>query len=92
MPRRERIEHGEKTIKMTIHFFTNSIPPRMGLKTAETKGVVHLNANGARGIKHDAVPFNDFKSEIFTKIQELLNKQQVKLLTIEKFKEEKLTE
>lgn len=84
------IKHGEKTIKMTIHFWTNGIPKKLGLKTAEFKGVVHLNANKARCIRHSAKPFND-KSEMWVKLQELLKEQDVRLITFEGVKDETFT-
>lgn len=87
--RNSGIVYGEKTIKMSIHFWTNGIPKKEGLKTAEFKGVVHLNANKTRGIKHDAIPFND-KSDIFPKMQELLTRQGVRLVTVQSFKDERL--
>jgi hypothetical protein len=91
MPRNRNsgIKYGEKTIKMSIHFWTNGIPSREGAKTAEFKGVVHLNANKTRGIKHDAIPFND-KAELFVKMQELLDRQSVRLVTVKSFSDERV--
>jgi small-conductance mechanosensitive channel len=75
----EKIEYGEKMIKVSIRFWTDGLPKSANRKTAWAKGVVYLNYNKARAIGPDHLMFND-STELLQKIQELLKRNDVKLV------------
>ena len=79
MKDKEEIEWGKKMIKISVNFWTNGLPPKADKKTAWGSGAIHLIANKQRGLNHSVVFFNDM-DEFFTKLGELLKRNNVKLL------------
>ena len=57
--RHQDIPHGEKTIKLSIKFFTNNLPTT-NVKTAWDSGVVHVVTSRSRGLRQigNPIPFN----------------------------------
>ncbi len=59
------MQKDKKTIGITIRFFTNDLPDRVGAKKDQipfwTCGNVHLEANKAKGIKNQDEMFNYFE-------------------------------
>lgn len=78
MPRQE-IEWGKRMIKISVQFWTNDLPKDVNNKTAWARGAIHMIANKQRGLKHNHVFFNN-EDDLLPKIQELLNKNGVKLI------------
>lgn len=70
---------GENMIKISVQFWTNNLPRGTGDKTAWSSGAIHMIANRSRGLSHNHIFFNNI-DEFFPKLQELLNKNGVKLL------------
>lgn len=86
-----KLPWGDRMIKLSIALWTNGVPEKAGLKAAEFKGAIHIVKNKSRGIHHDWVFFND-KAEFFSKLQELLDRQNVKLVKLSGFTEFKATD
>jgi hypothetical protein len=88
MPKRKNeIKWGNRMIKLTVQFWTNSISPKKAdLKTAEFKGAIHVVANPSRGLVHDHIFFED-KQDFFPKMKKLLDKQKIKLVSLGEYKE-----
>lgn len=74
----------KKTIGVTIRFFTNDLPSRVGSKNDQTPfwtcGNVHLEANPGKGIKTQDEMFNYFE-DIPRAIKTVLSKS--KLVAVE---------
>ncbi len=75
----DKISWGKKMIKVAIHFWTNNLPKGTDEKTAWAGGAIHMLANKQRGLKHNHVFFNNIE-ELLPKLQELLNRNGVKLI------------
>lgn len=80
MNKNDDITWGKKMIKVSIHFWTDKLPKSADRKTAWAAGTLHLAGNDQRGFKHDHVIFNDLKAELFPKLQQLLDKNGIKLV------------
>lgn len=78
MPR-EEVEWGKRMIKLSIQFWTNNLPKGVDKKTAWGSGAIHMIANKHKGLKHNHVFFNNVE-ELLPKLQELLNRNEVKLI------------
>lgn len=78
------IQWGKKMIKVSIHFWTDGLPKGVDKKTAWATGAIHMMANKQRGIKHNHVFFNR-KEDLLSKLQELLDKNNVKLIKLSKY-------
>jgi hypothetical protein len=76
---KQEISWGKRMIKVSIHFWTDSLPRGSDLKTAWAAGAIHMVANKQRGIKHDNVLFNH-PEELLPKLQELVQRNGVKLV------------
>lgn len=76
---KEEIEWGKKMIKVAIHFWTNNLPKGTDKKTAWAGGAIHMIANKHRSLKHNHVFFNNIE-ELLPKIQELLDRNEVKII------------
>ena len=70
---------GEDMIKISVQFWTNNLPRGADDKTAWSSGAIHMIANKSRGLSHNHIFFNNI-DEFFPKLQELLNRNEVKLL------------
>jgi len=74
----------KKTIGITIRFFTNDLPGRVGSKKEQipfwTCGNVHLEANKAKGVKAQDEIFNYFE-DISRSIKVVLSRS--KLVAVE---------
>lgn len=74
----------DKTIGITIRFFTNDLPDKVGCKRDQTPfwtcGNVHLHANKTRGIKTQDEIFNYF-DDVPRAIKVVLSKS--KLVAVE---------
>jgi hypothetical protein len=66
-------------IKISVQFWTNNLPRNVDDKTAWSSGAIHMVANKSRGLKHNHIFFNNME-EFFPKLNELLKKNNVKLL------------
>lgn len=80
--KRTMAEHGEKTIRITIRFWTNNISKKPGYvvkKECWDKGVVNVGTNKAHGLKMGKpIHFNSFM-DIPSKIARLLKMHNIKL-------------
>lgn len=86
------IPYGEKTLKVSVYFWTNSIPEKENKqKTAWAKGFIVLAAKKSRGIVGDKIAFNN-PGELIKKMDELLSRNNVKLVWEEKLPPVKLAE
>ena len=76
----EEIEHGDKTIKLSIKLWTSNIPTN-NRKVAWNRGVVHIMANRSRGIrpKVNPIPFNSFE-ELTNSVIKLLKEEGITIL------------
>jgi len=78
------MQKDKKTIGITIRFFTNDLPDRVGTKRDQipfwTCGNVHLEANKTKGIKTQDEMFNYF-NDIPRAIKVVLSKS--KLVAVE---------
>lgn len=72
--------HGQKTIKVTIYFFTDDIAPEGEINPGHgwAQGTVHVRSNPAHGIKDTSRNFNRM-SEIQPLIEEALAESGVTL-------------
>jgi len=73
---RTKARHGEKTVELTVRFWTNDISKKRGYvvkKECWDSGVVYLKKNRAHGITSDGqpVPFNSLL-DLPSKIEEVL--------------------
>lgn len=75
----DNIEWGKKMIKISVQFWTNNLPNGTDDKTAWGSGAIHMIANKHRGLKHNHIFFNNME-DFLPKLQELLNKNNVKLI------------
>jgi len=73
----KEIVWGAKTIKISLNLFTNNLETD-DLKTAWECGLIHLNANKHRGIKHDSIHFRNLR-ELMPRLQQLLTKNNITL-------------
>lgn len=77
--RKKEIGWGKRMIKVSVSFFTDSLPEGTNNKTAWAMGTITLIANQERGLESEQVFFNN-KDEFLPRLQELLEKNEVKLL------------
>ncbi|MFH0949207.1 MAG: hypothetical protein V1802_01840 [Candidatus Aenigmatarchaeota archaeon] len=75
----KKAKWGERMIKLTVQFWTNNLPEGVDNRTAWASGAIHIVAMKSRGIKHDHVFFNNLE-EFFPKMQELIDRHNVKLI------------
>ena len=90
------IERGDKTIKLSINFWTNNVPTT-NLKTCWDTGSVHAVSNRSRGIVKtgNPIPFNSFNNPergktLLEAITDLLKKQGITVLEDHKNNEVKI--
>ena len=76
----EKFKWGNRMIKIAIHLWTNDLPKGTDNKTAWASGTIHLVANKHRSIKPDQVLFNNIEEEFFPKLQEILDRNDVKMI------------
>jgi hypothetical protein len=79
MSKNARKKWGENMIKISVQFWTNNLPGGTDDKTAWSSGAIHMIANKSRGLSHNHVFFNSIE-EFLPKLQDLLNKNDVKLI------------
>ena len=82
----KRPKWGQRMIKFTIQFFTNNLPRNSDDRTAWDSGAIHIVGMESRNIKHDHVFFHG-REELLPKLQELMDRHQIKLVTSEKTKQ-----
>jgi len=72
---------GSRTIKLSIHFWTDQLPDASNVdeKTAWLWGTIHLPRNKARGIGSDMVHFRG-RRELIEKMQKILDGNKIKLV------------
>lgn len=74
---------GQRTIKLTIHFFTNNLPKGTDQKTAWASGVIQIKSNKSIGLPEPSAPkqmiFNSAE-DLLPRMEELLDKNGVKLI------------
>jgi len=74
----KKFKYGEKTIKLSIHFFTDTLPKDSDSKTAWEEGYIYVVANKSRELKPDTVFFKSLE-EFMPKMNQLLEKNNIKL-------------
>lgn len=82
----KEIKQGDKTIKLSIKFWTNNLPTN-NLKVAWNSGVVHVMANRSRGIRSmlNPIHFNSLDEKecgktLIEAIIEVLKHERITLL------------
>ena len=86
MVKKDKLPWGSRMIKVEIKFWTNDIPKKFGKNTCWGHGVVTLVPNKVRGIEGELVPFNN-SQEIIPKINDLMKKNNIKMVKYEGIKE-----
>ncbi|MFH1200079.1 MAG: hypothetical protein V1708_03360 [Candidatus Micrarchaeota archaeon] len=79
MKNKVRKKWGENMIKISVQFWTNNLPKGADDKTAWGSGAIHMIANESRGLSHNHVFFTNME-DFFPKLNELLNRNGVKLI------------
>ena len=77
---KKRGPYGHKMIKVSVYFWCNNLPAGTDEKTAWASGAIHMNSNKVKGIKHNSVLFNSTSDDFLPKFNELLKKNDVKLI------------
>lgn len=81
--KRVKAAHGEKTIELTVRFWTNNISRRSGYivrRECWDRGVVYVRKNLSHGISVDGhpIPFNSLP-DLANKVEEALFKRRIVL-------------
>jgi hypothetical protein len=79
MKKKMKKPYGQRTIKAVVYFLTDSLPSKVGDKTAWEWGWIVLPKNRARNIEYDKIIFNR-SEEFLQKFQELLSRNDIKLV------------
>lgn len=87
--KKEKLPWGARTIRTVLYFWTDELPTTTDKKTGWARGTIALPANKHRGIEADEIKFND-KTELLSKLQELLDRNKIKLIRNEKVVEDRL--